>query len=161
MLERMCPDAYVTSFILDTRSKNYSDCFEHHNKPEVEKTRLNQAQGWVNWIENGHVLMLSYNYPVNQHWVAVLVWKSQDKYNIQVRNSMPGQEDVDKKVISCGKNLIKKLYNYVTPNWKHVIATVDPPIVASQNKVDIQWFVFVRRWQLTHVAHCNHVYIVP
>ena len=128
MLERMCPSAYVPSFVTDTRIDHFRVREDQRSLQEFR----DRVKRWVDRIESGAVLMMPYNWPINKHWVAVFVWKDRDQYYVQARNSYAPYTRHDSDTLSHAQKLVNKLYAFVNrevvPNCKQVAS----PTVTEQ-----------------------------
>ena len=132
MLERMCPSAYVPSFITDSRIDHFRfQADEPQSQQSLQEFRY-LAKKWVDRIESGAVLMMPYNWPINEHWVAVFVWKDRAQYYVQARNSYTPYARHDSDMLAHAQELVNKLYGFVNhgvvPNCKQVAS----PAVTEQ-----------------------------
>ena len=136
MLQRMCPNAYVPSYLCDSRNFYAGFFDEGRVSPEVFADKKTMAKSWVRRIESGKVLMLPYNWPVGVHWVAVFVWKDGNEYHVQSRNSCPSYFQYDKDTLKHSMSLVSKIYVLsgvnAAPMWT-CSAIVKSPVVTHQN----------------------------
>ena len=140
MLQSMCPLAHVPTYWCDTQIIIDSFFEEEARRPETLQNHLSMATSWVERIESRRVLMLPYNYPRNAHWVAVFVWKDDDGYHVQSRNSYARFAGMyDNFILRHAQTFISKIYRLskatTLPTWHAQSAIVPLPTqhVVQQN----------------------------
>lgn len=178
MLQRMCPLAHVPTYWCDTQIAIETFFEEEARRPETLQNHLRIATSWVQRIESGGVMMLPYNYPRNTHWVAVFVWKDDDGYHVQSRNSYARFTGMNNNfILKHAQTFISKIYRLskaaALPTWDAQSAIVPLPTqhVVQQNTNECAFhvvangvlaekgFCFSHTFNNTYVDYIRNIHI--
>ena len=129
-LELWCPRQFIPFHYLGS-SQAHTFCFnavgQHEEAAQQVALMQRRCAGYKDVIESGFCLVLPYNYPVDVHWMCVLVWKDTSTnpagYFVQPRNSLRSYRRYDNICVRDAQTFLKGLYEYAgtpaneLPKW--------------------------------------------